>query len=327
MQLDEAPRERQAEAGALGLARVVAPDLPELLEHRLLVLRRDADAGVADRDLDAPFRSLRARPPRVPPSGVNFTAFDSRFSTICLNLRSSAANRAQLGSTRSSSVMPCRCARSRTSVIALSSASAGRTSDSSSSMRPASILDRSRMSLMSESRCLPEAWMSLRYSSCFVVQLAEHPLEQHLGEADDRVQRRAQLVRHVGEELGLVLVGDFELAALLLDLVEQPHVLDRDHRLVGEGLEQRDLLLGERPHFHAAKDDDARSCLEQQGHDQNGAIARLLRLAQESGYSSLPCAPARPRRECSGAHARGGQIALPRTESQGSDAPPASATA
>ena len=29
--------------------------------------------------------------------------------------------------------------------------------------------------------------------------------------------------------------------------VEQPHVLDRDHRLVGEGLEQRDLLVGERP--------------------------------------------------------------------------------
>ena len=26
-----------------------------------------------------------------------------------------------------------------------------------------------------------------------------------------------------------------ELAALVLDLVEQPHVLDRDHRLVGEG--------------------------------------------------------------------------------------------
>ena len=34
-------------------------------------------------------------------------------------------------------------------------------------------------------------------------------------------------------------------AALVLDLAEQPRVLDRDHRLVGEGLEQRDLLVGE----------------------------------------------------------------------------------
>ena len=52
----------------------------------------------------------------------------------------------------------------------------------------------------------------------------------------NRVQRRAQLVRHAGEEFRLVAVGDFELAALVLDLVEEAHVLDRDHRLVGEGL-------------------------------------------------------------------------------------------
>ena len=31
-----------------------------------------------------------------------------------------------------------------------------------------------------------------------------------------------------------------------LHLVEQPHVLDGDHRLVGEGLNQLDLLVGER---------------------------------------------------------------------------------
>src|SRR5215470_12758704 len=30
--------------------------------------------------------------------------------------------------------------------------------------------------------------------------------------------------------------------------IEQPHVLDRDHRLVGEGREQLYLFLGEGPH-------------------------------------------------------------------------------
>ena len=49
----------------------------------------------------------------------------------------------------------------------------------------------------------------------------------------------------------LWLVGDLELAALVLDLVEQARVLDRDHRLVGEGLEQPDLLVGERRHRRA----------------------------------------------------------------------------
>ena len=36
-----------------------------------------------------------------------------------------------------------------------------------------------------------------------------------------------------------------QLAVARLQLREQPHVLDRDDRLVGEGLEQRDLLVGE----------------------------------------------------------------------------------
>jgi hypothetical protein len=38
-----------------------------------------------------------------------------------------------------------------------------------------------------------------------------------LGEDQQAVQRRAQLVRHVGDELGLVLRGDGELTGLLLD--------------------------------------------------------------------------------------------------------------
>jgi hypothetical protein len=32
-----------------------------------------------------------------------------------------------------------------------------------------------------------------------------------------------------------------------LELREQPHVLDGDDRLVGKGLEQLDLLVGEQP--------------------------------------------------------------------------------
>ena len=42
-----------------------------------------------------------------------------------------------------------------------------------------------------------------------------------------------------------MLVGDFQLAVLVLDLVEEPHVLDRDYGLVGEGPQQRYLLVRE----------------------------------------------------------------------------------
>ena len=37
-----------------------------------------------------------------------------------------------------------------------------------------------------------------------------------------------------------------------LQLLEEAHVLDGDHGLVGEGLDQRDLLVGERPDLRRA---------------------------------------------------------------------------
>jgi hypothetical protein len=43
-----------------------------------------------------------------------------------------------------------------------------------------------------------------------------------------------------------VLVRDLELPALLLDFVEEAHVLDRDHGLVGEGLQEAHEFLRHR---------------------------------------------------------------------------------
>ena len=59
--------------------------------------------------------------------------------------------------------------------------------------------------------------------------------DHHLGQADDGVERRAQLVAHAGDKLRLVLARLRQLAILVLNLVEQPHVLDGNRRLVGEG--------------------------------------------------------------------------------------------
>ncbi len=75
---------------------------------------------------------------------------------------------------------------------------------------------------------------ALQHARRLLADIAIEPVGHHLGVADDGVQGRAQLVAHVGQELRLVLARDLELAALLLDLGEQPHVLDGDHGLVGE---------------------------------------------------------------------------------------------
>ena len=63
-----------------------------------------------------------------------------------------------------------------------------------------------------------------------------------------------------------------------LHLVEQPHILDRDHGLVGEGLQQLDLLVAERPHLGAAEHDGAdRFALPQQRNAE-----RCVRMAAPS---------------------------------------------
>ena len=75
----------------------------------------------------------------------------------------------------------------------------------------------------------------LEHGQRLLRRLAVDAVDDQLGVADDGVERGAQLVAHVGEELRLVLARLGKLPALVLDFVEQPHVLDRDHRLVGEG--------------------------------------------------------------------------------------------
>ena len=69
---------------------------------------------------------------------------------------------------------------------------------------------------------------------------------------------------------GLLLQRLRKIARLGLHLFEQPHILDRDHGLVGEGLQQGDLLVAERLHFGAAKHDHADAlAFAQQRHRQH----------------------------------------------------------
>ena len=60
------------------------------------------------------------------------------------------------------------------------------------------------------------------------------------------------ITRRISRGGGLLLERLGQLAVPRLELLEQPHVLDRDHRLVGEGLQQRDLRVGEGPHLGRA---------------------------------------------------------------------------
>src|SRR5262245_21830947 len=121
VQLHELLRERQPEPGALLLAGVVSPDLAELLEDRRLILGRDPDPRVADGDRDAVVgrcgneadpAALRGELHRVGQEVQQDLLHlplvhddgPTRWSTLCVR------------------VIPCRVARSRTRVRALSRA-------------------------------------------------------------------------------------------------------------------------------------------------------------------------------------------------------------
>ena len=87
-------------------------------------------------------------------------------------------------------------------------------------------------------------------------RVAVDVVENELGVAENGIERRAQLVAHVGKELRLVPACLRELPALVLKLsralaqfVEEPSILNSDDSLAGEAGNQRDLLLGEWPYF------------------------------------------------------------------------------
>ncbi len=80
-------------------------------------------------------------------------------------------------------------------------------------------------------------------------------LGQHLvGQVEDLLEiavprGEPQLGVEHRDPVAHIVEGDPQLRLALADLVEQPGIVHRDHRLCGEAFEQRDLLVGERPHF------------------------------------------------------------------------------
>ena len=93
-----------------------------------------------------------------------------------------------------------------------------------------------------------------------------HISEVRLADADrirqHRLKYRIEVPRRARdhtEHLGgrrLLLQRLRQLARAGLHLVEQTHVFDRDHRLVGKGGDQLDLLVGERPNRLALQDEN-----------------------------------------------------------------------
>src|SRR5687767_299307 len=111
-------------------------------------------------------------------------------------------------------------------------------------------------------------------------EVAVEAVEQDLGEADDRVQRRSQLVRHVGEELRLQAARLHEADVGRRQPLVQPRVLQRDGRLVGEERQHVELLAVEdlAGQLLAEQQDAVQLVLDLEGDDERGLDALELAL-------------------------------------------------
>ena len=85
-----------------------------------------------------------------------------------------------------------------------------------------------------------------------VAELAGAAVQQQIRESDDRVERGAQLVRHVGEELVLELGGALQLDVLGAErelvaaaLLQHRCAVESDDHLVAQDLEQPEVVVAE----------------------------------------------------------------------------------
>lgn len=112
---------------------------------------------------------VRALTPTCPPGSVNFTALESRFSSIWRARRASARAAGSADGTSTRTVMSRSRACSRIMPTDWATTSATSTSTISVCSRSASALARSRMSATSASRCRPLDSICAMYSACLSV--------------------------------------------------------------------------------------------------------------------------------------------------------------
>ena len=201
VELDEASRDGETQTRAL--LEVGRPDLLELLENAGLVRRRDTDAVVAHADHHVVAIGTRADTDMTT-RGCELQSVGEQVEEHLLDHPLVRLDDPDVRFDVEPQAMPSRVARSRNSATEFCTTSESAKGVTCRSILPASILERSRMSLISASRWRPEVWISATYSACLSLSSPNSRSRQHLRETDHGVEWGAQLVRHVGEELRLV---------------------------------------------------------------------------------------------------------------------------
>ena len=150
------------EPGAAELAGRAAVGLLEFAEDARLLLRRDADAGVAHLEDDFSAAGPASTMTPTPPVSVNLMALPARLSSTWRKRVASPMTRSGSRSSTSEAISrPLACARGPSSSTTSSTRSVSENGCVSSSSLPASILEKSRISSISDSSASPEVLVAL----------------------------------------------------------------------------------------------------------------------------------------------------------------------
>ena len=221
-QLDQLRADRQAQPGAAVGARGRAVGLGEGLEDDALLFRRDADAGVADgemqQDVVVAVWLPRVTRSSTSPRSVNLMALPTRLTSTCRSRPASPIEavghvgrdvaepaRAPFAARAAPSVARCLSRRARRSKsigveLKLARLDLGKVED---------VVDERQQRI---GRLLDQCRDSSRCSAVRSVSSAR------LGHADDAVHGRADFVAHVGQELALGPIGGLRFLLGLLQI-------------------------------------------------------------------------------------------------------------
>ena len=125
---------------------------------------------------------------------------------------------------------------------------------SESVIRPASILDEVEHAVDQLEQVAAVAQHRLEELALLLVHSPTALGQHEIGEPDDGVERGAQLVAHVGEELALEPGGPLQLGVLrgqralvAAALLQHRGAVEADDHLVAQGLEQLEVVVAEGP--------------------------------------------------------------------------------
>ncbi len=252
-QVRELAADRQTEAGAAVLARSAGVGLLERFEDDPLLLRRDADAGVRDGELHHRHCLLECRVIRAPaalrqPDVQPHAAVRSELEGVRQQVLENLQQALRVGrDVAADAGVEVRDERQRARLGLVPEVALDRLAQ----VRELQVLgldrDRAGLDLRQVENVADQVQQvgargvnGLRELDLPRAQVAVGVLGQLLAEDQDAVERRAQLVRHVREELGLVARGERQLGRLLFECA--PRQLD----LLVLALHFR-VLLGEQP--------------------------------------------------------------------------------